>query len=101
HSELKTWTASRQGLDVWCLAFSPDGARLATGTGPWGWVGDRPTGEMVVREIRTGTEVVGLRDLTGAVQAVAFSPDGRTIAVAQGFAGKEEGAILTVFDAAG
>ena len=37
-------------------------------------------------------------DLTGAVQAVAFSPDGRTLAAAWGYAGKETGAVIAVFE---
>ena len=99
HADLRTWTGSRRGLDVWCVAFSPDGARIAAGTGPWFQVGTARTGELVVREIRTGAEVFAVRDLEGAVQALAYSPDGRTIAMAHGFAGQEPGAVLSVLDA--
>ncbi len=91
HSDLKTWTDSSRGLDVWCVAFAPDGTRIATGTGPWFQVGEDRTGELVVRDIRTGAEVFASRGLAGAVQALAYSPDGRTIAAAHGFAGKGAG----------
>ncbi len=99
HSELRTWTGSSRGLDVWCVAFSPEGTRIAAGTGPWFQVGAGRTGDLVVREIRTGAEVFAVRELQGAVQALAYSPDGRTIAMAHGFAGQEPGAILTLLDA--
>ena len=99
HSDLKTWTDSSRGLDVWCVAFAPDGTRIATGTGPWFQVGEDRTGELVVRDIRTGAEVFATRGLVGAVQAVAYSPDGRTIAAAHGFAGKGEGSVLMLLDA--
>ncbi len=98
HSELKTFPGSSQGQDVWSVAFSPDGELLACGSGPWGFVGDRPTGELVVRSVQTGNEVFAVRGLTGAVQALAFSPDGRQLAAAWGFTGKDQGAVLAVFD---
>ncbi len=98
HSELKTFVASSLGKDVWCVAFSPDGALVAAGTGPWFQGVDTPTAEVTVRTIKTGAEVFGLRGLAGAVQAVSFSPDGRRLAVARGFAGKETGAVLAVYD---
>ncbi len=98
HSELKTFVASSLGKDVWCVAFSPDGALVAAGTGPWFQVGDSQTAEVTVRSIKTGAEVFRVRGLTGAVQAVSFSPDGRQLAVARGFAGKETGAVLAVYD---
>ncbi len=99
HSELRTWSGSSGGLDVWCVAFSPDGLRIASGTGPWFQVGEKPTGELVVRAIHTGVEVFAIRGLKGAVQALAYSPDGRTIAAAHGFAGQEQGSVLSLRDA--
>jgi WD40 repeat protein/serine/threonine protein kinase len=98
HSELKSFTASSLGHDVWGIVFSPDGTLIAAGTGPWFYVGDGPTAELTVRLTKTGAEVFSLRGLTGAIQAVAFSPDGRQLAVARGFTGKETGSVLTSFD---
>ena len=99
HAELRSWTASSRGLDVWCVAFAPDGARIAAGTGHWGEVGNAPTGELVVRDVHSGGEAFALRGLPGAFQAVAYSPDGRTLAAARGFQGKEPGAVLVALDA--
>jgi eukaryotic-like serine/threonine-protein kinase len=97
HSELRTFPGSSQGRDVWSVAFCPDGELLAAGTGPWGGVGGSPTAELLVRSIKTGEPVFTVGNLTGAFQAVAFSPDGRCLAAARGFEGKETGAVITVF----
>jgi eukaryotic-like serine/threonine-protein kinase len=99
HSDLKTWMGSGLGLDVWCVAFSPDGKRIAAGSGPWGQPGERRTGELSVRDIHSGETILESRGLLGAVQAVAYAPDGRTISAAHGFAGKEQGSVLILFDA--
>ena len=101
HSELKTFRGSSQGQDVWSVAFSPDCALLACGSGPWSFVGQERTGELLVRSVHTGAEVFALRGVTGAVQALAFSPDGRRLAAAWGFTGKNQGAVLAVFDMPG
>jgi WD40 repeat protein/serine/threonine protein kinase len=98
HAELRTWNASSQGRDVWCVAFSPDGRRLAAGSGPWFQVGELDSGELEVRELRTGALVLAVRGLKGAVQAVAFAPDGRTVALAHGFSGNQAGGNLAVFE---
>ena len=71
--------------------FHPTAQLLACGSGPWSYVGDGPTGELLVRSVQTGAEVFALRGLTGAVQALAFSPDGRQLAAAWGFTGKDQG----------
>ena len=39
HSELRGFSGSSQGQDVWSIAFSPDGSLLASGSGPWGFPG--------------------------------------------------------------
>jgi WD40 repeat protein/serine/threonine protein kinase len=98
HSELRSFTASSLGHDVWCVAFSPDATLVAAGTGPWFQVHDELTAELTIRSIKTGSEILALRGLKGAIQAVAFSPDGRQIAVARGFAGNETGAVLAAYD---
>ncbi len=98
HSELKTFSGSSIGQDVWSVAFSPDGSLIASGSGPWGYVGGDPTGELIVRSTGTGQEVFTQRRLTGAVQAVAFSPTGRELAAAWGFTSNPQGANLAVFE---
>jgi WD40 repeat protein len=99
HSELRTWAGSRGGRDVWCVAFAPDGARIAAGSGPWFQAHSDPTGELVVREVITGNEIFAVRNLTGAVQAVAYAPDGRTLAFAHGYEGPDAGSTLMLLDA--
>ena len=98
HSELKSFSGSSIGEDVWSIAFSPDCSLLAAGSGPWGSPGAHQTGELIVRNVQTGAEVFALRGLTGAVQAVAFSPDGRKLAAAWGFSVPDREAVLAVFD---
>jgi WD40 repeat protein/serine/threonine protein kinase len=100
HSEFQAFAGSTQELDVWCVAFSPDGTLLAAGSGLWFQLGAEPRGEVTVRDIKSGAEIFSLRGLIGAVPALVFSPDGRRLAVARSFAGKEKGATVTVFDVA-
>jgi WD40 repeat protein/serine/threonine protein kinase len=53
------------------IAFSADGARMATGL---------PNGRVSVWELRTGRELSRLIGVSGATSSVAFSPDGRRLA---------------------
>jgi WD40 repeat protein len=55
---------------VRCLAFSPDGRRLATGDAE---------GAVKLWDVRTGLEVLSLQAHDRAVNGVAFSPDGRLL----------------------
>jgi WD40 repeat protein len=56
--------------NVWCLAFSPDGARLVAG-------GDATV--VQVFDAKTGQWLKAL-DADGMMRCVAFSPDGKHIA---------------------
>jgi WD40 repeat protein len=64
--------------DVNCLAFSPDGCYLATGSGSDS--NRRSENTVRVWEVETAKEVCKLEGHTGAVFSVAFSPDGTQIA---------------------
>lgn len=69
--ELTRLPAHSQTVEA--LAFSPDGAYLATGSTDktvrvWDW--------------RTGQLVHTMADAQGPIRVVAFSPDGRTLAIA-------------------
>jgi WD40 repeat protein len=57
--------------EVYCVAFSPDGRRLASGGGG---------GTVKVWDAATGQEVFSPRGHAGPVQCVAFSPDGTRLA---------------------
>jgi WD40 repeat protein len=66
---------------VLCVRFSPDAKILASSDGDK----DSPHGEseqavVILWNLAAGTEVARLSGHTGAVRALAFSPDGRTLA---------------------
>jgi WD40 repeat protein len=78
--ELKLWDlaagkekAALGGLegDVWCVAFSPDGALLASG-------GEK--GVVRLWDVAKGREVAVLKGHKGSVVSLSFSPDGRLLA---------------------
>jgi WD40 repeat protein/serine/threonine protein kinase len=76
--ELRRFTP---GGVVRCLALSPDGNRLASG----GWLLDSKTsqslsGRIKIWDLAGGRELLELVGETRAVEALAFSPDGRTLA---------------------
>jgi WD40 repeat protein len=62
---------------VTAVAFSPDGTRVATGSGAM--LGRRGGGSARVFDAATGTEICRL-DHDDSVTAVAFSPDGTRVA---------------------
>jgi WD40 repeat protein/serine/threonine protein kinase len=76
---------------AWCVAFSPDGRRLASG-----WGVNNVWGEVKVWDTAGGHEVFTLGGLKGFVLGVAFSPDGRVLAVPV-----DEGAVRLVDPDAG
>jgi WD40 repeat protein len=62
-----------------CLAFSPDGTRLAVGGSSLGSIG-----RVGVFELATGRQALDLKTSAEAVTSVAFSPDGNTLATGSG-----------------
>jgi sugar lactone lactonase YvrE len=66
-------------LKVMDLALSPDGQAAATAAGFW----DHPErgGEVQVWELASGQLVATYRETHSAMMAVAFAPDGKTLAV--------------------
>jgi WD40 repeat protein len=96
--EIKVWDAQsgRQILtlkgharEVTCMAFSPDGKRLASAGAPdsGGFVKDDKggheippePGEIKVWDTATGQEIFTLKAGTGRVRSVCFSPDGKRL----------------------
>ena len=73
HLELHTFRESARAVNA--VAFSPDGRRVASGSGSY--FDNEGTGDLVVRDAASGREVFAHRGLPGGLRAVAFSPDGR------------------------
>ena len=57
------------------------------------------TAALVVREVESGREIFARRGWTGAVQAVAFSPDGKTVIAGTGTSDAATKGTLTCHDA--
>jgi hypothetical protein len=70
------WAAPAQRTEVRAVALSPDGTRLVVG----GRL-SRGQGEVRVYDIETGTELAVLK-VGGGVNAIAFAPNGRVLAIA-------------------
>ena len=70
------------------MAYSPDGKHILSGGGkPMQHPKSKDEAELVLWEARTGREVRRFAGLRGSVHAVAFSPDGKTIAAGVGYYG--------------
>jgi WD40 repeat protein len=67
---------------VWCVAFAPDGSRLASCSGDWHK--KEQAGEIKVWDVASGQELLRLPAHHGVVWNVAFSPDGKRLASAGG-----------------
>jgi WD40 repeat protein/predicted Ser/Thr protein kinase len=88
--ELQTLGAGRGSRSVNCLAFSPDGARIATGDDSKG--NSSPDPAVRVWDVATGKQLQAL-PLDHNVLAVVYSPDGKRLAASCG-------ATVRVWDAA-
>ncbi|GJE97254.1 WD40 repeat domain-containing protein [Phanerochaete sordida] len=69
----RTTTLRGHASAVWCLAFAPDGARLATGA---------EDSSARVWDAGSGDALVVLHEHTGSVWAAAWAPDGGALATA-------------------
>lgn len=90
-------TSAVHGKDISCVAWSPDGRRVASGEflNPIG-------GNCRVRmwDADTGENLWAFAGHSGAVLAVAFSPDGRRVASSSGVSSSDRDALgtLRIFD---
>jgi hypothetical protein len=77
--------------EVYHVQFSPDGRRLASGSGAF----DRgEAGEVKVWDLAAGRELATFRGYQAPIWSVSFSPDGRRLAAASGvFNGSQPGEV--------
>jgi WD40 repeat protein/serine/threonine protein kinase len=77
--QLEERTYHGHGSDVRCVAFSPDGGRVASAAGPGPY-----DNELAVWDVSSGWEVFIRRGLPNTIACIAFSPDGRRLVTGSG-----------------
>jgi WD40 repeat protein len=92
-------TFSGHGAPLWAVAFSPDGRTVASGSGKWPYSNQAGHGELVLWDSSDGRERFARRGLRGAVQCLAFSPDGRRLVTGSGLRAPDLEGVITVWDA--
>jgi WD40 repeat protein len=89
-------TLSGHTAPVVGLAYRPDGRVLASASAPADPASDHynPGGEVKLWDLETGREIRTLRRGVGVFQVLAFSPDGRRLALAEGGPFTKSGEVL-------
>jgi WD40 repeat protein len=98
--ELKKSLGEEKDTDIYAIAFSPDKKRLVLAGAQHSLVGGKPGRGDFVRFLTVGTWAVELElDDPSGVHHLAFSPDGKTLAMGGG--SHVEGAFVKLWDVAG
>ena len=82
----------KSSSDIYALEFSPDG-RLLAFSGMLGFLGARGNHPLVVWDAATGTPRQQIKGIDGEITSLAFSPNGKKIAVASSPTVGEKGTI--------
>lgn len=98
HNLVKIWETATgnwvknlpHALSVGCVAFSPNGKSLATGSASW--QADKPGGQVTLWDARSLGNPRRLADLSTEVHCVAFDPESRLLAAGTGRLGITAGA---------
>jgi serine/threonine protein kinase/WD40 repeat protein len=87
---VKLWNSDMWGIagehihhnpEILCVRFSPDGRRLAISDGEGGFPHDKTLEtQIILWDVKTRAEVARLKGHTNSIYALAFSPDGKTLA---------------------
>src|SRR5262249_2284175 len=81
HALLPVAVAGLPNIPVLCLAYSPDGRHIASGSFSPKLANLRESpGLVLIWEARTGKEVQRFKDQVGPVLSLAYSPDGQRVA---------------------
>ena len=89
----KVLATLRQTLSISSLSFSPDGKTLAVGGGGYDPKTDTQRGEVTLWDVTTRKAKARLKGYPNGVGAVAFSPDGKTLAGVTGQPERDRGEV--------
>jgi WD40 repeat protein/serine/threonine protein kinase len=83
-TQKRIWTRVLSGTEFLCVAYSPDGKKLAVGSGAYNSVVDHDSiSSAIIHDATTGALLRTLKSSSGSVHAMAFSPDAQRIALGE------------------